>query len=384
MRIGIMLRHFEQHGGGVREYTINLLDHLFNLNSGHQFTLLYRNPNLIGTYKNFNNVNEVALSAPINFMWDQFSVPKYLQNDNLDIIFNPKYSIPLSGKTKKVFVCHGLDWYAMPWGSKYFDRLNHKLLIPKYCERADKIIAVSETVKEHLIEYLKVPSEKIYTVHLGYNQVFNESIPLEKENAVKLRYNIPEKFFLYVGQIYPPKNFGRIIQAFAKIGPQNGFKFVVAGEHRWLCDEDIALIDKLGIKDSVIWTGWIQNTDLPVLYRSAAALLFPSLYEGFGIPTLEAMASGCPVITSNRYATKEISGGAALLVDPENVDSIAGGIFRMINESNSRNELISLGYDRAKQFNWNKCAVETLQVLESISLTGKTPKRKFFRFKKAA
>jgi len=365
MKIGIMLRHYDQHGGGVKVYTHNLLKHILELNTNHQFVFLYKNPKFIGTYSEYKNVKEIAVKAHTNFMWDHLSVPQIANKEKIDVLFNPKYSIPLGGKFKKVFVCHGLDWYAMPWGSKFVDQINHKYIFPKYCKTADSIIAVSDTVKLHLMKYLNVPEEKISTVYSGVNEFFKQPVSQETVNEIKIKYNLPEKYFLYVGQIYPPKNFGRILQSFAKVGPQNGFKLVVAGEHRWLCDEELALIKKLNLDPHIQFLNWVDNQNLPALYKSAEALLFPSLYEGFGIPILEAMASGCPVITSDRFATKEIGGNAAIFVNPESVEHIAEGIKTLINNPALRQRLINKGYERAQNFSWQKCAIETLTALES-------------------
>lgn len=129
-------------------------------------------------------------------------------------------------------------------------------------------------------------------------------------------YKLPERFFFYCGQIYPPKNFGRLLQAYARVGPKLEVSLVVAGEHRWLCDADLALIEKLRIGSWITRPGWIDRTTLPAFYALAEALLLPSLYESFGIPLLEAMSAGCPVVTANRYGTKELAEKAGVLSIP--------------------------------------------------------------------
>lgn len=365
MRIGIMLRHLSQHGGGVLGYTQNLLREMLALDSPHEFILIYQDPEFIGTYSDYPNVKEVVAPSRSKFFWDQIAVRKVEKKEKLDLIFNPKYSVPLRAKCKTVFVCHGLDWYVMPWGSKWIDRLSHNILIPRYARKANAIIAVSNTPREHVIQFLKVPPEDVHTVYLGVNEDFAKSIPANELNKVRVQYKLPEKYFLYVGQIYPPKNFGRLLKAYAKVGPELGIHLVVAGEHRWLCGDDLSLVDELGIRDWVIQAGWVGHETLPAFYKMADALLLPSLYEACPSPIFEAMASECPFVTADRYGTKELAGDAGVLVNPEDVDSIAEGMRSVITDEVIRKHGIELGRERVKQFSWKKCAEETLRVLEN-------------------
>ena len=200
------------------------------------------------------------------------------------------------------------------------------------------------------------------------DEAFGRPVPPEKLEEVKRTYRLPDHFFLYCGQIYPPKNFGRLIQAYAQVGPELGLPLVVAGGHTWLCEDEIALIDQLGISQWVLWPGWIDHKILPVFYALAEALVLPSLYESFGIPILEAMSSGCPIVTTNRYGPVELAGAAAILVNPEEVESIADGMRRVVSDQNLRQQLIRAGRERAKDFSWEKCARETMGVLEEVGV----------------
>lgn len=366
MKIGIMLRHYDQHGGGVKVYTQNLLREMLVLDTPHEFVLLYRNPKLVGTYGGLNGVRETCIQAPSTLLWDQVAIRWAEKKEKLDLIFNPKYSIPLTARCPTVFVCHGLDWYVMPWGSRWIDRLSHRYLIPRYAKKADLIIAVSNTARQHMIEYLGLDEDRVHTIYLGVDEAFKKTIPQERLEETRRTYRLPERFFLYVGQIYPPKNFGRLLQAYAQVGPKLGISLVVAGEHRWLCGEELALVDQLGISNWVVRTGWIDRHTLPALYALAEALLLPSLYEACPSPPIEAMASGCPVVTSNRYGTKEVVDQAAVLVDPEDIDSISDGMRRVVTDQDLRQRLIKTGLERSRYFNWKKCAQDTMKVLESV------------------
>jgi glycosyltransferase involved in cell wall biosynthesis len=289
------------------------------------------------------------------------------KKEKLDLIFNPKYSVPLAARCRTVFVCHGLDWYVMPWGSKWADRLNHHYLFPMYAQKADAIIAVSNTARQHMIDYLGVEEDRVHTVYLGVDEAFGKPISPESLEQVKGTYGLPDRFFLYCGQIYPPKNFGRLIQAYAQVGPELGIPLVVAGSHTWLCENEIALIDQLKISQWVVRPGWVKHEALPAFYALAEALVLPSLYESFGLPLLEAMSSGCPIVTANRYGAAEVAGEAAMLVNPEDVESIADGMRRVVTDRGMRQQLIEAGRKRAKDFSWKDCARETMAVLEEVA-----------------
>jgi glycosyltransferase involved in cell wall biosynthesis len=361
-----MLRHYEQHGGGVKVYTENLLRELLALDTPHEFVLIYRNPRLIGTYPDGNNVREIAAGSPSIFTWDQLAMRKVEKTEKLDLIFNPKYSVPLTAKCSTVFVCHGLDWYVMPKWSKWIDRISHRYLIPRYARKADAIIAVSNTARQHLTEYLGIPENLVHTIYLGVDEAFGKPIPPDRLKKIRSRYGLPERFFLYVGQIYPPKNFGRLLRAYANVGPELGISLVVAGEHRWLSGDELALIDRLGISNWVVRPGWIDRDTLPAFYSLAEALLLPSLYEACPSPPVEAMSSGCPVVTSDRHGTLEIADKAAFLVNPEDIESIANGMYQIVTDYDLRRALIEAGRKRALFFSWKKCAQQTLNVLERI------------------
>ena len=142
MRIGIMLRHYDQHGGGVRVYTHRILRAMLDLKSAHEFFFLYKNPALIGTYAKDAQVTEVALPGDNILWWDQVEVPRAIKRHGIDVLYNPKYSLPLRAGCPSAWVCHGLDWYVMPWASRRIDRLSHKFLVPRYARKADAVIAV--------------------------------------------------------------------------------------------------------------------------------------------------------------------------------------------------------------------------------------------------
>ena len=367
MRLGIMLRHFDQHEGGVKVYTRELLKEIIAANSRHEIVLLYRSRKRLGTYRGVEHVSEVLLEGGPIFYWDQVKVPRAVRQLGIDVLFNPKYSIPLNVRCATAWVCHGLDWYIMPQASRWIDRLNHHWLVPQYAARSDAVIAVSETTREHVMKYLDVPGERVHTVYSGLSDAFHSPIGQQQLEDARRRFNLPPRFLLYCGAVYPPKNFTRLIRAYAQVGPARGVPLVIAGgSNRFLSARELLEPQRQNIAEWVHWMGWLDNADLPAVYRLADGLLLPSLYESVGMPVMEAMACSCPTLTANRYGTRELAQGAAVLVDPESVEDIAAGIGRILDDQLLRAALRQAGRERAERFTWQRTAAEVMKVLESL------------------
>ncbi len=370
VRIGVMLRHLDQHPGGVKAYTRRLLNALLTRDDAHEYVFFYHDAKLLGTYAKDQRVRELALPGRSRILWDQVAVPRAARRAGLDVLFNPKYSMALAAPCPNVWVCHGYNRpfhrRDLPWA----DYLNFRYALPRYAARANAIIAVSETTREHVIEYMHVPPARVHRVYLGVDDVFRRRVDPAALERARREHRLPERFFLFAGSLYPPKNFARLVRAFARVGPANGVHLVVAGgDNRFLCEAERDLPQALGISEWVRWTGWVPQDELPAFYAAATALVMPSLYEACPGPILEAMAVGCPVVTSDRYGSKEVAGGTAILVDPESVEAIAEGMIRVLNEGGQRAAFIAQGRARAADFTWERCARETLAVLEAAGTT---------------
>lgn len=368
LRIGIMLRHLDQHNGGVVVYTNELLDSMLAVESTHEYIFLYQNPALIGTYAGNPRITEVVMASRSRLWWDQVAVPKAARKYGIDVLFNPKFSIALAASCPTSWVCHGQDWYVAPEWSRLRDRLSHRFLVPHYACKADTVIAVSETTRQHVIKYQNLPPERVRTVYSGVAQLFRNPVAESEQEELRRRLDLPERFVLYVGAVYPPKNFTRLVEAYAKVGPTRDVGLVIAGgENRFLSEHELEAPERLGLQQWLRRPGWLEQKDLAVLYSMADGLLMPSLYEACPLPLIEAMAAGCPILTSNCHGSAEIAGAAAIQVDPYDIDAIAFALERLLDNESLRTELIAAGRKRATSFSWARCATETLDVLQTIA-----------------
>jgi len=349
---------------GVSFYTSNLLKGLSKIDKKNEYVFLYNTNSLMGTYSKYKNVKEVVINIQNKLLWDQIGVPKVVKSEKIDIIFNPKLSIPLFAPSKKVFTLVGLEQFALPNVFKWYDHIYFRIMIPLFCRRANTIIVMTNTGKNDLMKYLNVSRDKIEVIYGAYHKRFKVTKNIENLLAIKQKYNLPEKYMLFVGGLTPLKNFSNIIKAFKIIKNKIPVKLIVAGFKRWKYAKDLELIKKLKLQNDIITLGFVPDDDLPYLYNSAQCLIFPSLYEGFGIPLLEAQACGCPVICSKTGCTPEVSGGAASLVNPYNYKEIAQAIYDVLNNRDLREKLIEAGLENVKKFSWSKAAKQTLELFE--------------------
>jgi glycosyltransferase involved in cell wall biosynthesis len=366
MKIGVMLRSIDEKQG-IGIYSQNLMDHLLPLDQKNEYVLFYHNSQFLGRYGRLEHVTEKLVKAPNKAIWDQVKIPLEAQREGVDLIFHTKFTVPFLTSCKTMMVLHGSSWFIHPEWYKFADRISIRLLMKLYCRKASCIISNSNMTKQDFVDILNVHKDKIKTIYFGFNPIFepiDDHVYLE---SIRKKYGLPRKFILYVGRIDPGKNFGHLIKAFSKIHTSLQHIMVVAGHPRWGHESDYASIKKLGLQEKVLFTDWVPHEDLAAIYNLADLFVFPSFYEGFGIPLLEAMACGCPAIVSGTGAFPEIAGEAALLINPHNPDETAEAIRKILTDDSLRNALRKKGLLRAKAFNWDKCARETIAVFESLN-----------------
>lgn len=269
--------------------------------------------------------------------------------------FSPGFNPPLRSPVPLVFTIHDLIHLRFPEETSVNKRVYYSLVVRPAAGRAYRVLTVSEFSKQEILEWAGLPEEKVLVVGNGVGSEFS---PEGKRHVPGYPY------LFYVGNLKPHKNLQRLLEAFARSG--------LSGEVRLLCtgnldESSLRLIRDKGLDNCVIFKGIIPDEELPAYYRGALALVFPSLYEGFGLPALEAMACGTPVVTSGITALPEVVGDAAVVVDPYDVESIVWGIRRVVEDSTLREELRRKGLERAKQFSWDRTAELIWKVLQEAS-----------------
>ena len=273
--------------------------------------------------------------------------------------------LPLRG-IPTVLTVHDLIFRHLPEHHKRLNRWYLNATLPLYCRRATHIIAVSEATRRDLLAAYGLPADKITVIHEAADPRFKPSAP-EALARVRLDYDLPPEYLLYVGTIEPRKNLPRLLHAWeplykAGIAPP----LVIVGRRGWLADDFYAALERSSCREAVLFTGYVRDADLPALYAGARAFVFPSLYEGFGLPPLEAMACGTPVICSASSSLPEVVGEAALTFDAEDTAALRAALHRLLSHPDLRVELRARGLRRAQQFSWERAATETLALYRRL------------------
>ncbi|MDP9212135.1 MAG: glycosyltransferase family 4 protein [bacterium] len=238
--------------------------------------------------------------------------------------------------------------------------------LPATIAGAERVLAISEATKQAVIKQYGTPEDKIVVTHLAADKRFSRRLSAADRGKVLRRYKLQDPYFLAVGNLEPRKNLAALFKAYAAQKGRLDLRLAIVGGQGWYFDETKRLIGELGITDRVTFLGYVPDPDLPALYQGAEAFVFPSHYEGFGIPILEAMASGTPVVTSNTSSMPEVYGDAALAVDPENTAALSKALVRITDEPTLRKELVAAGRKRVKRFSWQRTAKETAAVYRDV------------------
>lgn len=301
-------------------------------------------------------------------LWENFFMPFVLKSRGIDLYHSPGYVLPLFSFVPSVVTVYDIIALRFPQWCKKSNVIYYKRFLPYAVRRAKRVIAISGTIKEELIRYLRVPGEKVSVIYPGIDSSFRPIEDTEILSRVRSRYNLPKRFILFVGNLEPKKNLKGLLGAFCKVKTCRDVehKLVITGKKGWKYTDVFKAVEDNGLTDDVIFTGYCRQEDLPALYSMANLFVFPSLYEGFGIPPLEAMACSTPVLASDRGALPETTGGSALLVNPENIDDMARGMISLLFDEDMRRSYVLKGKKWAEQFTWERTAKETLKVYEEV------------------
>ncbi len=371
MIIGIDIRMLARGTrSGVEEYTINLLSNMISLNNNIEYKLFYngyKKTKLEYDFLKLPNVQLKEFKIPNRLLDASFQFLNYPKIDKMlekvDVFFSPHiFSSSVSKKCKTITTFHDLSFENYPefysTGKNYW----HFSMNPKkQAQKADKIIAVSRSTKDDLVKIYGIEPEKIKVIYSGIG--LESRIKNQESRILEIRkkYNLPKKYILYLGTLEPRKNIIGLIKAFEILNTK--YKLVIAGSKGWLYEDIFKIVKNSPAKDNIIFTGFIDDKDKAALYGLADLFVYPSFYEGFGFPPLEAMAAGTPVITSNFSSLPEAVGDAAITVNPYNIDELTKAIEMVLFDEKLRDILIERGYKKVKNFSWEKCAKETLEFI---------------------
>lgn len=375
MRIGIDAK-FLAYRRGHGNYSFSLLSHIGRLDSSHEF-LVYSTGNVDrGTMASLANGRlRVLPVGPENYIVrEQMSLPLRAARDRVDLLHCPDHGCPfiLPRKAKLVVTLHDVIFMMqgseLPRPTSLYQRVGgaYRRLAARYmARRADAILTVSQTSARDIRRYLGVPASRITVAHEAAGEAFRRLNPTEVDAAVR-GLGISGPFMFALGGDDPRKNTARVISAFARFKATSrvSYQLVIAGLPSRALTALRRLAQSMGVEEHVSFLGFIPEHTLVALYNAAETLVYPSLYEGFGLPVLEAMACGTAVISSTTGAIPEVAGDAAVLVNPYDVDAIAAAITRVVLDRALRESLIDMGFQRAAEFSWERCARQTLAVYE--------------------
>jgi len=364
---------------GVEEYTTNLISNLVELAPDIRFKFFYnalKKEKLDYPWVGFDNTELKESSFPNRFFdiaTGNFSFPKI---DKLiggcEVFLSPHFFIaPISDQCKKIVVFHDLSFEYYPEFFSFPKRYWHRSMNPrKTAEEADRIIAVSESTKADLMDRYHIDPARVRVVYPGVSDSFRTITDEAELKRVKEKYQLPENFILYFGTIEPRKNIVGIIKAFEELRNSHksqftSHKLVIAGSNGWLYKNILKEANKSRYRDEIIFTGYVDETDKPCLYNLAKLFVYPSFFEGFGFPPLEAMACGVPTIVSHVTSLPEITQDAAVMVNPYMYGEIAEAMHMLLEDEALYREFSKRGIEQAKKFSWRDSAKEVLEIISA-------------------
>jgi glycosyltransferase involved in cell wall biosynthesis len=356
VRIGINALYLIPGGvGGTEIYLRELLAALAELDQVNEyliFTNLETQSDLVPKQANFHWKPQAvhARFRPGRILWEQVVLPFEAARYRLDVLFNPGFTAPVFAPCRQVTVFHDLQHKCHPEYFRWFDLPFWRLLLWAAAHRSDRLIAVSEATRTDLLRFYRIPEERMVVIAHGVEPAFS-----------RLDRSYTESYLLCVSTLHPHKNLPRLIRAYGR--KKRDFRLILAGLRGFHAEAIEKLIEEMGLRDSVEITGWVPRDQLLSLYERAQAFVYPSMFEGFGMPVLEALAAGIPVACSDIPPLREVAGDAALFFDSMDEDAIAASIERVMSDQNLQQQLAQAGRERALPFTWERCAKQTRQAL---------------------
>ena len=375
MRIGINARYLQNTRTGIARYVYSLLTNLKKIDAGNEYVLFLGSGRVISDdIEGLGFCNDVSKMPTTNqilkMVWQHFYLPRRLKDLKIDIFHEPTFIAPYFKQCPAVVTIHDLSYKFLPDCYTFRNRLYLELLMKRSINTSDKIIVISEHTKKDVLRNFNVNEQKVEVIPLSVDESFYPVTDRKEEQAafVKSKYGITQKFILTVSLISPRKNLVNLIRAFAKLKKKKAslHQLVIVGEKGWLYKEIFEEAAACGYEKDIIFCDFVPHDDLVKLYNAAEVFVYPSLYEGFGLPLLESMACGCPVVASNSSSIPEVCAEAAIFIDPYDPSGFADAIWRVLTDVPLKKSLIERGKIRAKFFSWRRTAEDTVRVYSSL------------------
>ncbi len=380
MRIGIDARKIlnpeKGEVAGIGHYTYHLMRHLLDIDKINEYTLFFDYRLAKRKLEKFKRKNVKIKYFPfrhykryLGLVYSRLLVTATLARENLDVFHFPAGSIPAKYTGKKLLTVHDLAIWKHPDLFAKIERRQARSLTSTTLKNVEKIIVVSDATRADIREIFDINPEKIKVIYNGIDKRFFIEPTSAKINDLKKKYKIKKDYILYLGQLEPRKNLTRLIEAFSELKERNlgeNFQLVIAGGSGWLAKEIRHIASDSEYCEDIIFAGYIEPDDLTSIFRGAKLFVFPSIYEGFGMPVVEAMACGLPVVLSDIPALKEVAGDVGVFVNPYSVSGMARAMWRVLSSNSLQKELTQKGLKRAEEFSWEKCARETLELYKKV------------------
>lgn len=358
---------------GVGVYALNLISEIYNLDQQNMYYLVIQDDEYALNFITRSNFKIIKVRAKffrkfiLRFLLENTYLPFLALKYKIDIAHSLHYSFPLLMPAKKIVTIHDMTVFKIPKEHMFIRVCYLRLFIFLAAFFADRIITDSKSTLDDFLQRFKLASIKCRVIYLGKNASFNHNLEKNKIENVKNKYKIEKEYLLYMGTIEPRKNIKNLISAFYKLLQEdNNYQLVIAGRRGWYFDEVFRLVEELHLDSKINFTDFVNEQDKPYLIVGAKIFIYPSLYEGFGLPVLEALSCGIPTITSNISSLPEVTGDAALLINPSNAEELYLSIKRLLSDEVLYAQLKQRAIEQAKKFSWEYTAQQTLEVYNSL------------------
>ncbi len=346
---------------GINWYIHNLLLNLALADQENQYTVFLGDRRFSPNPGLTLRTSWLPTTRPlVRIVWEQLVQPFVLWQEKIDLLHSLAFVTPLLSPCPSVITIYDLGFLIFPQGFRHSKRLYLTLLTRPSARKARRIITISESTKRDTVRLLGVSSKKVDVVYCGVDKAFHP-LPEGEVASFRQKHGLPERIILFVGTIEPRKNVVRLIEAYSRLR-DGQVKLVIGGARGWLYEEVFARVEELDLAGDVLFPGYIPPDELPLWYNAAELFVYPSLYEGFGLPPLEAMACGTPVLTSNVSSLPEVVGEAGLTVDPVDSEGLAEAMNQVLSDGALRQSMREQGLARAGRFSWARAARETVEV----------------------